>query len=48
MRKSFVFIFRQGARALSKEEQEHRTAEVQAWAAQQLKDGRNLDPRILG
>jgi hypothetical protein len=48
MRKSFVFIFRQGARVLSKEEQERRTAEVQAWATQQIKDGRNLDPRILG
>jgi hypothetical protein len=48
MRKSFVFIFRQGARVLSKEEQERRTVEVQAWATQQIKDGRNLDPRILG
>jgi hypothetical protein len=48
MARSFVFIFRQGSRKLTEEEQKHRTEEVREWALQQVKDGRGLDPRILG
>src|SRR4030095_4331257 len=48
MRKLFVFIFRQGARVLSKEEQERRTAQVQRWARHQIKAAKNLDARIRG
>jgi hypothetical protein len=48
MKGSFVFIFRQGSRKLSEEEQKRRTEEVRAWALEQLKDGRNFDPRVLG
>jgi hypothetical protein len=47
MKNSFVFIFRQGARRLSEEEQKSRTAEVRSWALQQIENGRDLDPRIL-
>jgi len=43
----FVFIFRRGSRELTEEEQAKRTNEVRTWVAQQQKDGRNLDPRIL-
>ena len=43
----FVFIFRRGSRDLTEEEQARRTNEVRTWVAQQQKDGRNLDPRIL-
>jgi len=45
---SFVFIFRQGFTRLSDEEQKQRTEEVRRWALEQIKQGRNLEPRILG
>jgi hypothetical protein len=48
MKKSFVFIFRQGPARLSDEEQKQRTEEVRGWALEQIKQGRNLEPRILG
>src|SRR5215813_936804 len=48
MKKSFVFIFRQGPTRLSDEEQKQRTEEVRGWALEQIKHGRNLEPRILG
>jgi len=47
MKKSFVFIFRQGSRKLSDEEQKRRTEAVRAWALEQIKQGRNLEPRVL-
>ena len=47
MKKSFVFIFRQGSRKLSDEEQKRRTEEVRTWALEQIKQGRNLEPRVL-
>ena len=46
MRKSFVFIFREGGRRLSKEQQRQRTQEVRARALQQLKDGGNFESRV--
>src|SRR5215831_18187696 len=48
MARSFVFIFRQGSRKLAEDEQKQRTEEVREWALKQVKDGRGLDPRILG
>jgi len=48
MKKSFVFIFRQGSARLSDEEQKQRTEEVRGWALEQIKHGRNLEPRMLG
>jgi hypothetical protein len=42
--KQFVFIFRQSKRVLSQEQLEQR----RAWALSLRKEGRNLDPRILG
>ena len=48
MKKSFVFIFRQGPTRLSDEEQKQRTEEVRGWAFEQIKQGCNLEPRILG
>ena len=48
MKKSFVFIFRQGPTRLSDEEQKQRTEEVRGWAIEPIKHGRNLEPRILG
>src|SRR5215813_6908403 len=48
MKKSFVFIFRQAPTGLSEEEQKQRTEEVRGWALEQIKHGRNLEPRILG
>ena len=48
MKKSFVFIFRQGATRLTDEEQKQRTEEVRDWALEQIKQGRNLEPCILG
>ena len=48
MGKSFVFIFRQGSRKLTEEEQKRRREEVRAWALQHIKNGSHLDPRILG
>jgi hypothetical protein len=48
MKGRFVFIFRQGSRRLSNEEQKRRTEEVRAWALEQNKQGRNLEPRVLG
>ena len=48
MKKSFVFIFRQGRTRLTDEEQKQRTEEVRGWALEQIKQGRNLGPRILG
>ena|SRR5215831_7635059 len=48
MKKHFVFIFRQGPARFSDEEQERRTEEVRHWALEQIKQGRNLEPRTLG
>ena len=48
MKKNFVFIFRQGPTRLSDEEQKQRTQEVRGWALEQMKQSRNLEPRILG
>jgi len=48
MKKPFVFIFHKGSRNLSEEEEKRRTGEVRAWALQQIKEGRGLEPRILG
>jgi len=48
MKKSFVFIFRQGPTRLSDEDQKQRTEEVRDWALEQIKQGRNLEPRVLG
>ena len=48
MKKSFVFIFRQGPIRLTDEEQKQRTEEVRDWALEQIKQGRNLEPCILG
>jgi hypothetical protein len=48
MSKSFVFIFRQGNRKLTEEEQKRRTEEVRAWALQHIKNGFHLEPRVLG
>jgi hypothetical protein len=48
MKAGFVFIFRQGQKTLSEDEQKRRTEEVRAWALQQIKDGRWLEPRVLG
>jgi hypothetical protein len=48
MNGTFVLIFRKEQRKLSDEEQQQRTEEVRAWAMQQIKDGRNLEPRVLG
>ena len=47
MKGSFVFIFRQGSRKLSEEEQKRRTEEVRTWALGQIKQGRKLEPRVL-
>ena len=48
MKGTFVLIFRKEQRELSHEEQQQRTEEVRAWVMQQIKDGRNLEPRVLG
>ena len=48
MKAGFVLIFRQGHKTLSEEEQKRRTEEVRAWALKQIKDGRGLEPRVLG
>jgi hypothetical protein len=48
MSKHFVFIFRQGGRTLTEEEQESRTREVRAWAIRQQQSEHNLEPRVLG
>ena len=48
MARSFVFIFRQGSRKLTEDEQKQRTEEVREWALKQVKDGRGLDPGVLG
>src|SRR4030095_2942473 len=48
MKSGFVFIFRQGHKTLSEDEQKRRTEEVRVWALQQIKDGRGLEPRVLG
>jgi hypothetical protein len=48
MKPGFVFIFRQGHKILSEEEQKRRTEEVRAWALQRIKDGSGLEPRVLG
>jgi hypothetical protein len=45
--KPFVFIFRQGDRALSDEELSRRTEEARAWALSRLAKGQRLDPRIM-
>jgi hypothetical protein len=47
MKESFVFIFRQGSRKLTEEEQKRRTEEVGAWARKHIEDGHGLDPRVL-
>jgi len=46
--KQFVFLFRLSARQLSEADQKRRAEEVRAWALRQIKEGRKLDPRILG
>jgi hypothetical protein len=48
MKAGFVLIFRQGTKTLSEDEQKRRTEEVRGWALQQIKDGRGLEPRVLG
>jgi hypothetical protein len=45
--KPFVFIFRQGNRVLSGEEEARRATEVRTWALRQISEGRNLDPRLM-
>src|SRR5262245_22021139 len=45
--RSYVLIFRQGSRKLTDEEQRKRAEEVRAWALQQIREGRGLDPRDL-
>jgi hypothetical protein len=47
MMQSFVFIFRQGSRTLSEEEQKRRTEDVRDWATKHVSDGHGLDPRVL-
>jgi len=47
MKGTFVLIFRKEQRELSDKEQQQRTEEVRAWVMQQIKDGRNLEPRVL-
>jgi len=42
MKKSFVFIFRQGPTRLSDEEQKQRTEEVRGWGLEQTNRGRNI------
>jgi hypothetical protein len=46
--KPFVFIYRQGSRILSEEEQKRRADEVRAWALKQIAEGRKLDPHLMG
>jgi hypothetical protein len=46
--KPFVFIFRQGNRILSEQEQKHRADEVRAWALGQIAEGRKLEPHLMG
>ena len=46
--KQFTFIFRQGRRLLSPEEQKQRADEVRVWALAQAHEGRKLAPHILG
>ena len=46
--KSFVFLFRQRGPQLSEADQKRRADEVRAWAQEQNRAGRNLDPRMLG
>jgi len=48
MKQKFVFIFRQGSRKLSDDEQKRRTDEVRAWVLEQIKQGHNLEPCVLG
>jgi hypothetical protein len=48
VKQQFVFIFRQGARTLTADEQKRRTEEVRAWALRYISNGTGLDPRILG
>jgi hypothetical protein len=48
MKPGFVLIFRQDTKTLSEDEQKRRTEEVRAWALQQIKEGRGLEPRVLG
>ena len=48
MKKPFVFIFHNGSRKLSEEEEKRRTGEVRSWALHQIKEGRGLEPRMLG
>src|SRR5262245_59229061 len=46
--KHFVFLFRLNSKQLSEADQKRRAEEVRAWALRQNKEGRKLDPRILG
>jgi hypothetical protein len=48
MRKSFRLHLPREPEYFQRIEQERRTAEVQAWATQQIKDGRNLDRASSG
>jgi hypothetical protein len=45
--KPFVFIYRQGRRILSEEEQKRRADEVRAWALEQIAEGRKLGPHLM-
>jgi hypothetical protein len=45
--KSFVLIFRQGAKPLSDDDRKQINPQMPGWAARQRESGRNLDPRIL-
>ena len=46
--KQYVFLFRQTTTQLSEEDQKRRAEEVRSWALRQNKEGRKLDPRIMG
>jgi hypothetical protein len=45
--KPYVFIFQQGNRTLSEEDEKRRALEVRAWALRQISEGRKLDPRLM-
>ncbi len=45
--KSFVLIFRQGAKPLTDEDRKQISPKMPAWAAELRSGGHNLDPRIL-
>ena len=45
--KSFVLIFRQGAKPLSDDQRKEISAQMPAWASQRTEGGRKFEPRIL-